>query len=237
MKPYFEQGGVVIYHGRADDVLPTLAPSSVDLIVTDPPYGVDWQSSHRTRTDQFSKIEGDDGSLDVPAAMASALRALRRGRHVYIFGKFDLSDLPLTESVELIWDKENVGLGDLSLPWGPSHETITFATYEISKANRGKGYGRLAARLRQGSVIRCPRLRSGQVASHPTEKPVLLLRQLIESSSLIGETVLDPFMGSGSTLEAALIEGRSAIGIEISERYCEIAARRLDQMTLFGTAS
>jgi site-specific DNA-methyltransferase (adenine-specific) len=62
---------------------------------------------------------------------------------------------------------------------------------------------------------------------HPNEKPVLLLRQLVESSSVIGETVLDPFAGSGSRLLAAVREGRKAIGVEISEQYCEMAARDL----------
>jgi site-specific DNA-methyltransferase (adenine-specific) len=64
---------------------------------------------------------------------------------------------------------------------------------------------------------------------HPTEKPVMLLRQLIEASSLFGETVLDPFMGAGSTLVAAKAEGRKAIGVEVDERYCEIAASRMGQ--------
>ena len=225
MTPYFESEGIVVYHGDSREVLPTLAANCADVMVTDPPYGVDFQSARRK--DKLAKITGDDGSLDVPAVLAQALRLLRRGRHVYIFGRFDLSELPLCSPAELIWDKEIVGTGNLELPWATSHENITFAVYEISKANREKGYGNLAARMRRGSVIRCQRMQSGQVKNHPTEKPVPLLRQLIESSSVWGETVLDPFMGSGSTLVAARLEGRRAIGIEVDERYCETAVRRL----------
>lgn len=86
--------------------------------------------------------------------------------------------------------------------------------------------------MRRGSVIRCQRLNSEAITKHPTEKPVMLMRQLVESSSIIGDSVLDPFCGSGSALEAAQIEGRSAVGIEIEERYCEIAAERLSQKVL-----
>ena len=81
--------------------------------------------------------------------------------------------------------------------------------------------------MRRGTVLRYPNTRGRGATRHPTEKPVALLRELIESSSRFGETVLDPFIGSGSTLVAAALEGRKAIGIEIEERYCEIAANRL----------
>lgn len=224
MTPYYDDGQCVIYHGDCREVLPTLT-ETVDLLLTDPPYGENWQSNFRDRP--FDAIQGDDGSLDVCEAISLACKRLRRHRHVYVFGRPDLSGAPLTEAVELIWDKEMLGLGDLSLPWGTSHEPITFATYEYSTANRARGKGRLAARLRQGSVLRVPRPNAAAVRHHPTEKPVYLLRQLIESSSLIGETVLDPFIGVGSTAVAARLEGRRCIGIEIDERYCEVAAKRL----------
>jgi site-specific DNA-methyltransferase (adenine-specific) len=228
---YYEAEGITIYHGDCREILPALAANCADVIVTDPPYGMEFQSARRPKGERLDRIEGDDGSLDVPVALTQALRLLRRGRHVYIFGRFDLSELPLCSQAELIWDKEIVGSGNLELPWAPAHENITFAVYEISKANREKGYGNLAARMRRGSVIRCQRMQSGQVKNHPTEKPVPLLRQLIESSSVWGETVLDPFMGSGSTLVAAKLEGRKAIGIEVKEKYCETAVRRLQALT------
>jgi DNA modification methylase len=222
--PYYDDGQCVIYHGDCREILPEL-DEQADLIVTDPPYGIGYQSNRRS--EQHKKIIGDDGSLDVPAALSLACQSLKRGRHAYIFGGIDLSGTPLTAQVELTWDKEILGMGDLSLPWGVSEEPITFAVYEPSKANREKGAGRLSARLRQGSVLRCPRLHSGASNRHPTEKPVPILRQLIESSSILGETILDPFMGCGSTLEAAKLEGRCAIGIELDESYCQSAAERL----------
>lgn len=221
MKPYYQQGGVTLYNCDCRDVQP-----SCDLVVTDPPYGQKFISGKAGG--KWGMLIGDDDKEGVEAALAHALKGLRRGRHVYIFsGRLDLSGLPLCGMTDLIWDKEVIGMGDLSVPWGPQHEKIVFATYEISKANREKGYGGLSARLRKGSVLRGIRAHSGRVKYHPTEKPVDILRQLVESSSVMGETVYDPFAGSGSTLIAAAMEGRSAVGCEIDEQYCEVAAKRL----------
>jgi DNA modification methylase len=232
LTPYYEQGGITIYHGDCLEVLPELPRRSCDLLLTDPPYGVKWQGKNRPNGAMFDVLVGDDGSLDVAAAIALALPIIGKNRHLYVFGRHDFSALPITSSVELIWDKAKLTLGDLTLPWALTHEVIMFSTYVPSKASREQGHGRLAARLRRGSVIRVQRLDSGQVSRHPTEKPVELLRQLIEASSLFGETVLDPFMGVGSTLVAALLEGRHAIGIEIEERYCHLAAERLRQQAM-----
>ena len=149
----------------------------------------------------------------------------------------EVVDFALCGAVELVWDKVVFGSGDLSCPWGPAHERILFAVHETSRANRAKGYGVGAARLRKGSVLSFRRGISGQTLRHPTEKPVDLLRVLIESSSTFGEVVLDPFAGSGSVLEAAVLEGRRAVGVELSEQYCEVSAERLSSIGLLGSCS
>jgi site-specific DNA-methyltransferase (adenine-specific) len=230
MRPYYDEDGVTIYHGDCRDVAAVLPEAHVDLIVTDPPYGVEWKSGLRNVA--FDGIRFDDGTLSIPQVIDDTLRVLRNCRHAYIFGRFDWAGTRLRQTVELIWDKGQIGPGDLTLPWGPAHEVITFGVFVQSEKNTRDNYGRLSARLRRGSVISVPRYNATGVDSHPTEKPVNLLRQLIESSSLFGETVFDPFAGVGSTLEAARLEGRLAIGIEIEERYCEIAAKRLAQKVL-----
>lgn len=219
--PYFSADGVTLYHGDCRDV-----DVACDLLCSDPPYGVEFVSGRAGG--KWGLIAGDDDKDRIVDCLAHALKGLRRGRHVYLFkGDLDLSLLPLCGVTELVWDKAVIGMGDLASPWGPQHETIVFATYEISKANRAKGYGNLSARLRKGSVIRGLRPHSGAVKHHPTEKPIDVMRQLIESSSVMGETVYDPFAGSGSTLIAAALEGRLAVGCEIDERHCETAAKRL----------
>lgn len=230
MKPYFDDGTVTLYHGDCRDILPAL--EVCDLLLTDPPYGVNWQSSRGAH----AKLANDDGSLGVEW-LTLALEKVRRGRHAYVFG-MRTNEVPeginLCGLTELIWDKGVMGLGDIESPWGPGHEVIMFGVQEISKANRAKNYGVTAARLRKASVLRVQRPHSAQTLRHPTEKPLELLRVLIESSSTFGEIVLDPFAGSGSALEAARVEGRRAIGIELEERFCEIAANRLAQGVLFA---
>jgi DNA modification methylase len=215
LTPYYQRGDIRIYHGDCLAVLADIKADSVDVVVSDPPYGVNYESS-----------------LDMSEVLRAILRTLRRKRHVYLFGRYDLSAVPeLVTPIELVWDKGAMSMGDLSLPWGMAHEPITFGVYIPSKSERAAGQGRLAARLRRGSVLSVPRPTSGKHL-HPTEKPVRLLQMLIESSSMFDETVLDPFMGIGSTLIAAEREGRKSIGIEIEERYCEIAAKRLQAEVL-----
>lgn len=224
--PYYEQDGVTIYHGDAAAVLPALSVEA-DLLLTDPPYGISHQSNHGA----MPGIVGDDGTLDVLAIIKNACRLLRIHRHLYVFGPLDLGTITVGATAELIWDKGKPGMGNLSIPWGPSHERIAFAVWSPYPSQ--KGDGRVAAKLRQGTVIRSPKINNGRGAlSHPTAKPVPLMRLLIESSSTFDDLVLDPFMGRGSTLVAAKLEGRRAIGIEVDERYCEMAARRLSREVL-----
>ena len=233
--PYFQAGNVTIYHGDCREVLALLPANAVDVIVTDPPYGVKWKSNHRNTS--FGSIAGDEDQDVAASGLIASLRCLRPYRHVYAFGRLPWDGMAITSPVELVWDKGQPAGGNVALPWAPEHEYIQFGVYVPSKANRKDGYGRLSARLRQGSVLSVPRVNGVAVQRHPTEKPVLLLRYLIESSSLIGETVLDPFMGSGSTLEAALIEGRRSVGVEVDERYCELAARRLELLAAQGAVA
>lgn len=214
--------------GDATDPAVIDAAPTYDLLCTDPPYGVRWQSGNRT--DRFDVLAGDDGSLDVPAVLGAWVRRLRDHRHVYVFGyrPDQLAEpLQLGGTAVLIWDKGQISGGDLRLPWAPGHEPITFGVYVSSQAHRAKGYGNLAARLRRLTVIEVPRLHGRQVKRHPTEKPVALMRQLVESSSLPGEIVLDPFAGCGSTLVAAVLEGRRAYGVEVDERYATTAVERV----------
>lgn len=239
MTPYYDDGrGIQIFHGDCRDVLPTLAAGSVDLVLTDPPYGVNWQSG-RKNGNKFLNIAGDDGSLGLTDILIEAIRPLPASAHLYVFGPADMredyvdwSRLDVSALTPLVWDKGMMGLGNIEIPWGLAHETIWFAVR--SRPNeKHSGKGATVARMRRASVLRFNRLSGDhQVNRHPTEKPIMLLRELIEASSQFSDVVLDPFMGSGSTLVAAQLEGRRAIGIEIDENYCRIAAERLAQQRL-----
>ena len=229
MKPYYNHNGLTIYHGDCREVLPSIERGSVDLILTDPPYGRKWRSNYRS--ERFDFIAGDDSVDAAQVAIELSIPSLKRFAHLYVFGRIPLASPFLSSSVELIWDKGMMNSGNLELPWGNQHEYIQFCVYVSSKQNVSDGKGRLSARIRKGTVLRIQRLNSGAV-NHPAEKPVRLLRELIESSSCMDDLVLDPFCGIGSTLAAAQLEGRNAIGIEIEEKYCEIAAKRLSQEVL-----
>ncbi len=233
MTPYYDDGaGHVLYLGDCREVLPTLAAGSVDLVLTDPPYGCRWESGLR-KWGHFGPIAGDDSPDIALEGLRLALRVLRRHRHIYAFGRYDLSGLRIAGHAELIWDKAIIGIaGNHELVWGKTHEYIQFAVSchgpdDVKRENRGRW-----CKLRRGTVLRHPRVNGAAANRHPTEKPVPLLRELIEASSLIGETVLDPFVGVGSTLVAAALEGRGCIGVELEERYCEIAARHLEREAL-----
>lgn len=222
----YQSDRAVIHHADALDVLPTIGTESVDLVIADPPYGVEWRSNHRR--DLFDHIENDrpadrDG---IRQALTHCVRVVGQHRHLYVFGPDDVLDgLKISETAALVWSKARNGMGDLSAAWAPAHEPITFA---VSKHRHGgkAGAGNLAARLRKGSVLTVPPP-TGRNVRHPSEKPVALLAELVESSSRIGELVLDPFAGIGSTLVAAVLSGRRAVGIELDPRYAEIAVDRV----------
>jgi DNA modification methylase len=223
----YASDAVTLYCGDSREILPTLGDESVDLLVTDPPYGVSQRAN--TRKERFDLIAGDaPGEAEelLASVTPDLVRVTRRSRHLYTFG-LALQHPLVPTSVDLIWDKGRLGSGNLASPWGNQHERIYFQVRAPDKHNAEKGTGTLASRMRRGSILSVRRLSANQVKRHPTEKPVALLQQIIESSSVHTELVLDPFAGSGSTLVAAVLEGRRAIGVELDERYALIAAERL----------
>ncbi len=201
--PYYEGDGVTLYLGDCLEVTEWLA---ADVLVTDPPYGVDYRSGWDNR---FRHVPiANDHALD---ARDKALVAW--GDHPgLVFGSWKMPRPTATRMV-LTWDKGTVGMGDLSLPWFPCTEDI----YVL-----GSGW----VGTRSSAVLR----HVGRNEHHPTEKPIPLLHALLAKAP--PGVIADPFAGSGSTLVAARNLGRQAIGVEIEERYCEIIARRLDQAVL-----
>jgi DNA modification methylase len=207
MKPYYEDSGITIYNA---DCRECEHWTFADVLVTDPPYGMNYSSGWQERG---IKNDHDTTARD-------AMLGIWGNKPALVFGRWNQPH-PSGAKVCLTWDKGDwPGMGDLSLPWGPSTEEI----YVMGSGFVGK---------RGGTVIRENRL-TGDIA-HPNEKPLSLLSRLLEKCP--AGVVADPFMGSGTTLVAAKLSGRKAIGIEIEERYCEIAARRLSQGVLFGVTA
>lgn len=207
MKPYYEADGITIYHANA---LECFRWQYADVLVTDPPYGMAYKSGWSDRS-----IVGDNDT----EARDEVLKLWGGERPALVFGRWDCPH-PATARMCLTWDKGDwPGMGDLALPWGPSTEEI----YVLGAGFVGR---------RGGSIVRSDRMTG--CTQHPNEKPVGLLVKLLQRCP--PGMIADPFMGSGTTLRAAKDLGRKAIGIEIEERYCEIAAKRLGQRVLFSEA-
>jgi site-specific DNA-methyltransferase (adenine-specific) len=218
----------VVYVADARDVMPAVGTESVDMILTDPPYGVEFRSNQRVQRFESIALDGADDRVEVKRVIEGCVRAVGQNRHIYVFGPDDVLDgLKVSKPVSLVWDKTMMSGGDLSAPWGAAHEPIWFAVSRHRHAGQA-GKDSLPSRIRKGSVLRFGRA-TGRTVRHPTEKPVDLLAELIESSSRVGDVVLDPFAGIGSTGVAAVLRGRRAVLIEVEERYSNLAAERLQE--------
>ena len=197
--------------GDCLDILPMIPDGAVDLVVTDPPYGMEFQSNYRVV--KHHRIVNDD---TYPVNVIDTL-CRKASRAVYACCRWDnLPEVPKPRSV-LAWIKNNWSMGDLQHEHGRQWEAVIFypqAAHEFVKRIPDVIYAN-----RTGNNI------------HPTEKPVELMRQIIVAN--VGDIVLDPFAGSGTTLVAAKQLGRKYIGIEISPEYCKIAEDRLRQEELF----
>lgn len=228
MTPYYEHAGITIYHGDCREILPTLP--KCDLLLTDPPYGQNYEAPnprgkkasglngswvHRERS-TVAKVLGDDEQFDF-----SVIRDLTPS--IAVWGAHKFHDRLPAGGSWLVWDKK---------PGMPGND---FGDGECCWINRDQPL-RIFRFLWSGLVIqagadetkRKPFSSEAQQRLHPTQKPIALMEWCIRQTGAHG-TILDPFMGSGTTLVAAKNLGRKAIGIEIEEKYCEIAAKRLSQ--------
>ena len=211
--PYYDDGnGIVIYLGDCRTILPHLEP--VDLIVSDPPFGINHASGHGASWE--NTVIANDHSTDARDWVIKHFEGLP----MLLFGTWKAPRPSNTRQV-LIFDKGPAfGMGDLAFPWKNSFEEI----YVI-----GDGF---CADRRDEGVIRghFTAFSEAQGRVHPNEKPVSLLGYLMSRHP--AQTILDPFMGSGTTLVAARDLGRRAIGVEIERKYCDIAIERLRQRAL-----
>lgn len=237
MKPYYEDSRCVIYHGDCLEVLAARSDLRCNAVVMDPPYASGARteiskpaSGQMLRGQRFAKpIENDQMTT---AGFVWLMREV--GRAVYpmlvdggsLFSFIDWRSWPnLLGALEscnyrvndmVVWDKESFGMGHV---FRKQHELVMHASKGVATVHN-KGIG---------TVIRCRRQASDD---HPSPKPVGLLERLLRVATRQNGVVLDPFMGCGPTLIAAKALGSFATGIEIEERYCEIAANRLAQEVL-----
>lgn len=224
----YQSETTTLWLGDAREVLAGIAKESTDLILTDPPYGVEWRSNQRA--ERFEQLVGDGAGEDqrdiVREVLQQCVRVVGQNRHLYVFGPTDVLDgQKVSEVVELIWDKGVIGSGDVTAAWGPQHERISFCTSKFRHAGKTGATG-LPTRMRKGSILRFMRP-TGRKVRHPSEKPVPLLAELIESSSRRGDLVVDPFAGVGSTGVAAILTGRRSLLVEKDPQWIPIAIERI----------
>jgi site-specific DNA-methyltransferase (adenine-specific) len=211
MKPYYEHGGITIYHGDCREVLPQL--ESIDLVLTDPPYGVgvDYGAFDDTPA-SVAALVGEVVPCAISRARTVALTCGTRQIHMY----------PPTTWV-LCWLNR---AGSYPNPWG-------FTCWQPVLVYGPDPF------LARGMGSRSDVLEHSETAEkngHPVPKPEGFWKKLLCRVCLPDDLVVDPFMGSGTTLRVAKDMCMSAVGIEIEERYCEIAAKRLSQEVLFAEA-
>jgi DNA modification methylase len=204
MRPYYEHGGITIYHGDCREILPI----SCDVIISDPPYGMVVDTGKLQRigkpTYEWHGVEHSGG------VCVDALLAL--GKPMILFGANGYcSQLP-DHPGWIVWDKQCDGFDQgspVELAW--SNFLTNIRMFRLNY---------------RGFTTRA------DPKEHPMQKPLALMSWILTLAETPGGTVLDPYMGSGTTLVAAKQLGRKAIGVEIEERYCEIAAQRLAQEVL-----
>ncbi len=212
MKPYYEDSVVTIYHGDCRQVLPILP--RFDLMLTDPPYGIGADTkSFQSRTRVRNLPVESDKSWDRPPPSWLLGMCISHAKHSIIWGG-NYFDLPPSRCW-LVWDKATPvpNYADAELAW-TNFDNVVKLTKKFWSGACGHERDEASDRF------------------HPTQKPRSVMIWAIETAPQPIETVIDPFMGSGTTLRAAKDLGRKAIGIEIEERYCEIAAKRMAQEVL-----
>lgn len=211
-----------LIHGDSLTVLRQMEPESVDAIITDPPYGINYVSPTGAR------IQNDTAPFIW--FLYDAFRVLKPGSSgrgtLVCFTRWDVQQVFIDAirlagfivKSEVIWDKIQHGMGDLKSQFAPSHENIIFAVK-----------GKFSFPGHRPKDLITHRKLPGSQMIHPTEKPVPLLADLITAVTKPGDLILDPFAGSGSTLVAAKKTGRRFTGIELDDVHYAKAQRRIEE--------
>lgn len=230
MSIYYQDDYVTLYHGEALDIMATLADSAVTAVITDPPY------TERTHTKARSLTAGaiHEGITTFAAftdeQLARALSEAGRVSSGWVIATLDYRHaIKFDEHPPDGLKCQRVGVWVKTNPTPQITGDRPAQGWEaIAYFHRAKGRSKWNGGGLHGNYVSPIATPEG----HPTAKPLPMFADLIQKFTNSGDLVLDPFAGSGTTLRAAKDLGRKAIGVELEERYCEIAARRLSQEVL-----
>ena len=234
-----EQGEVIktinisdkIKNGDSLEILKTLPDNSIDIVLTDPPYGIDYKSNRSeyknsiTSRGLLNDIKEDAFYL-LDETCKILLNKTSQDSHLYffcswsVFSSFEsIISKYFTIKTPIVWDKGNKGSGDLENDWGNQTELIIYCT----KGKKNINY-------RKGNVISVPKVHSSKLI-HPTQKPTELIKEILEVSALKNDFVVDPFMGSGSTIKACDEYGVKSLGIELDKEMFLLANKFINERT------
>lgn len=205
MKPYYQDEWVTIYHGDCREIMPQLTIPQSSLILTDPPYGIAWEGSNASTRD-WAKMEGDSEEFDLRFILNLDCRVIAFGANCYP------NQLP-HRGRWICWDKRV----------DPKADKMLGSAFELAWVNKVTGFDKMY-RVMHGGVVNSD---IGK-RQHPTQKPTSLFKMIL-IDNMEFSPVIDPFLGSGTTALACKSLQINCIGIEISEKYCEIAAKRCSQ--------
>ena len=212
---------IKLWQGDCLELMKQIPDNSIDLIVTDPPYGMKFQS-HR-RKNVYNKIHNDNDLYFLNDFLEESYRVMNDNTAIYVFCSWHNVDTFKSAFEKhfklkniLVWVKNNHGSGDLQASYAPKHEFILYGNKGRRKFESGRNEDVLCFNKTQNAL-------------HPTQKPVDLLAFLMQNSSQENAIVLDPFMGSGSTGVACVNTNRNFIGIELDENYFNIAKERIEK--------
>ena len=212
-----------IKNGNSLEILETLEDGCIDIVLTDPPYGIDYVSNRSIHENAITK-RGllNDGKYEAFDLLDKTCEILQRktavNSHLYffcswsVFSSFEaIISKYFTIKTPIIWDKGNKGSGDLENDWGNQTEIIIYCIK-----------GKKLVNNRRGNLISVPRLHTLKMI-HPTQKPNELIKQILEVSATTGDFIVDPFMGSGSTIKVCNEMNLKSLGIELDEEMFNIA--------------
>ncbi|MFC2149947.1 DNA-methyltransferase [Calditrichota bacterium] len=222
----------VVKSGNCFELMKLMPDQSFDLILTDPPYAINYRSNRRVVKPKFDHLEGDKPGAWIDEFAHQAYRLLRDNTHLYCFCRYDtypdfftaFDNAGFKMKRTLIWIKNNHGAGDLKGDYAPRDEWIIFA-HKGRRLLQGKREQNVFENTFHEDKIHSDGLK------HPTQKPVALLKKLILNSTNSGEVIFDPFAGVLSTAIAAVETKRSFICIEIEDHYLELGIGRLLELT------
>jgi len=212
-----------IKNGNSLEILESLEDGCIDIVLTDPPYGINYVSNRSIFDNAITKRgllnDGQDEAFELLDKTCEILqRKTAVNSHLYffcswsVFSNFEqIISKYFTIKTPIVWDKGNKGSGDLENDWGNQTEIVIYCVK-----------GKKLVNNRRGNLISVSRLHTTKMV-HPTQKPDELLKQLLEVSAVEGDFIVDPFMGSGSTIKVCNDMNLKSLGIELDTEMFNIA--------------